>query len=49
MIVGTVLRMVKRTMVSMPLVPRSITRDSPPVRRSRWNRSDNLCRCTKVL
>ncbi len=40
--VGTVLRMVKRTMVSMPLVPRSMMRDRPPVRRSRWKRSDRL-------
>ena len=38
--VGAVLSTMKRTMVSMPLVPRSMTRLSPPVRRARWKRSD---------
>ena len=33
--VGAVLSMMNRTMVSMPLVPRSMTRDRPPVRRAR--------------
>ena len=46
--VGAVLSIVKRTMVSMPLVPRSMTRLSPPVRRARWKRSDSRCRCWKV-
>ena len=34
--------------VSMPLVPRSMTRDSPPVLRSRWKRSDSVWTCAKV-
>ena len=46
--VGAVASMVKRTIVSMPLVPRSMMRDRPPVRRSRWKRSDSSCMCTKV-
>jgi len=46
--VGAVLSMMKRTIVSMPLVPRSMMRDRPPVRRSRWKRSDNSCMWTKV-
>ena len=32
----------------MPCVPRSITRDRPPVWRSRWKRSDSACRWRKV-
>ena len=37
-----------RTMVSMALRPRSSTRVSPPVLRSRWKRSDSRCMCSKV-
>ena len=37
-----------RMMSSMPRVARSMTRDSPPVRRSRWKRSDSRCRCANV-
>ncbi len=29
--------------VEMPRVPRSMSRDTPPVWRSRWKRSDRLC------
>ena len=32
----------------MPLVPREMMRDRPPVRRSRWNFSDSACRWRKV-
>ena len=39
--VGAVASMVKRTIVSMPLTPRSMMRERPPVRRSRWKRSDS--------
>ena len=38
-----------RTMVSMPLRPRSSTRVSPPVLRSRWKRSDSWCMCSKIM
>ena len=31
--------------VEMPRVPRSMSRDTPPVWRSRWKRSERLCRC----
>ncbi|MEI9932522.1 MAG: hypothetical protein WDM89_18785 [Rhizomicrobium sp.] len=34
--------------VSIPLVPRSITRDKPPVLRSRWKRSDSVWTWAKV-
>ena len=47
--VGTACRMTMRTMVSMPLRPRSSTRVRPPVLRSRWKRSDSWCMCSKVL
>ncbi len=40
--VGTSCRMTIRTMVSMPLRPRSRTRVSPPVLRSRWKRSESM-------
>ena len=40
-IVGTTVSIAMRTMVSMPLRPRSSTRVSPPVLRSRWKRSDS--------
>ena len=30
--------------VEMPRVPRSMSRDTPPVWRSRWKRSDRQCR-----
>ncbi len=46
--VGAMLSTMKRTMVSMPLVPRSIMRLRPPVRRARWKRNDSRCRCSKV-
>ncbi len=31
--------------VEMPRVPRSMSRVTPPVCRSRWKRSDSACRC----
>ena len=46
--VGTPVSMVMRTMVSMAPRPRSSTRVSPPVLRSRWKRSDSSCRWTKT-
>ena len=36
-------------MVSMALRPRSSTRVSPPVLRSRWKRSDSWCMCSKAM
>ena len=47
--VGASCRITIRTMVSMPLRPRSSTRVSPPVLRSRWKRSDSRCMCSKVM
>ena len=32
----------------MPRVPRSMSRVSPPVCRSRWKRSDSECMCSKT-
>ena len=32
----------------MPRVPRSMSRVSPPVWRSRWKRSDSECMCWKT-
>ncbi len=32
-----------------PRVPRSMTRDSVPVWRDRWNARSWLCRCSKVV
>ena len=37
-----------REMLSMPSRPRSSTRVSPPVLRSRWKRSDSRCMCSKA-
>src|SRR3546814_2470539 len=38
--VGRILKVMKRSTNSMPLVPRSMTRLRPPVWRSRWKRSE---------
>ena len=32
----------------MPVVPRSIARERPPVCRSRWKLNDRLCKCWNV-
>ena len=42
--VGRMLKVVKRIRNSMPCVPRSMTRLSPPVWRSRWKRSESAWR-----
>ena len=47
--VGTKVISVMREMFSMPSRPRSSTRVSPPVLRSRWKRSDRRCMCSKVV
>ena len=47
--VGASWSITMRTMLSMPLRPRSSTRVSPPVLRSRWKRSDSACMCRKVI
>jgi hypothetical protein len=46
--VGKMLNRMKYSIVSMLLVPRSTTRVSDPVRRSRWNRSDSLWMCANT-
>ncbi len=46
--VGTSVSTIRRESSSMPLRPRSSTRVSPPVLRSRWKRNDNWCMCWKV-
>ncbi len=46
--VGKIENSAKDSSVSMPLVPRSMTRDSPPVLRSRWKRSDRVWTWAKV-
>ena len=35
--------------VEMPRVPRSMSRETPPVWRSRWKRSDSACRWRNTL
>ena len=46
--VGSTLKSMKLKRNWMPLVPRSMTRDRPPVWRSTWKRSARPCRCLKV-
>ena len=46
--VGKMLKIAKDSSVSMPLVPRSMTRERPPVLRSRWKRRDSVCTWAKV-
>ena len=46
--VGSTLKTMKFRSVEMPRVPRSMSRVSPPVCRSRWKRSDSECMCSKT-
>ncbi len=46
--VGSTLKTMNESSVEMPRVPRSISRVSPPVWRSRWKRSDNACKWWKT-
>ena len=49
MTVGTACMITMRTMVSMALRPRSSTRVSPPVLRSRWKRKESWCMCSNTM
>jgi len=46
--VGRMLNSRKFSAMAMPRVPRSITRESPPVARSMWKRMDSACRWRKT-
>ena len=48
-IVGMRVISAMRLMFSMPVRPRSKTRVSPPVLRSRWKRIDSRCMCSNVV